>query len=63
MVLERMAANTSLPDHSAYAVEVLSEQYEYFKEDFLEFFPLIISFLEEKYTLRIEDCRSDYPGV
>lgn len=63
LVLERMAANTSLPDHSAYAVEVLSEQYEYFKEDFLEFFPLIISFLEEKYTLRIEDCRSDYPGV
>ncbi len=61
LVLEKMAANTSLPDHSAYAVEVLSEQYEAFKEDFLEFFPLMVSFLEGKYDIVIDKSRSEYP--
>jgi acyl carrier protein phosphodiesterase len=61
LVLERMAANTSLPNHAAYAVEVLSEQYALFQEDFLEFFPLIISFLEEKYEIRIDGDRTGYP--
>jgi acyl carrier protein phosphodiesterase len=62
LVLERMSANTSLPDHSGYAVEVLSEQYDYFQEDFLEFFPLIIEFLEEKYQISINELRQGYPG-
>ena len=61
LVLERMAANTSLPDHSEYAVEVLSNQYETFKKDFLEFFPLIIQFLEEKYEIDITIQRTGYP--
>jgi len=61
LVLERMAANTSLPDHSEYAVEVLSNQYETFKNDFLEFFPLIIQFLEEKYEIDITIQRTGYP--
>lgn len=61
LVLERMAANTSLPNHAGYAVEVLSEQYDYFQEDFLEFFPLIIEFLEEKYQISINELRQGYP--
>lgn len=61
LVLERMAANTSLPNHAGYAVEILSERYESFKEDFLEFFPLIIQFLEEKYEIEIKTQRSGYP--
>lgn len=61
MVLERMAANTSLPNHAEYAVEVLSNQYETFKKDFLEFFPLIIQFLEEKYEIDITMQRRGYP--
>jgi acyl carrier protein phosphodiesterase len=61
LVLERMAANTSLPNHSGYAVEVLSDQYEAFKEDFLEFFPLIVLFLEEKYGISIDVTRRNYP--
>ena len=61
MVLERMAANTSLPNHAEYAVEVLSSQYESFKKDFLEFFPLIIQFLEEKYEIDITMQRNGYP--
>jgi acyl carrier protein phosphodiesterase len=61
LVLERMAANTSLPNHSEYAVEVLSSQYDSFKKDFLEFFPLIIQFLEEKYEIDITMQRTGYP--
>ena len=61
LVLERMAANTSLPNHAEYAVEVLSDNYEIFKEDFFEFLPLIIQFLEEKYEIDITIQRTGYP--
>lgn len=61
LVLERMAANTSLPDHSAFAGEVLRKQYPVFMEDFLEFFPLIVKFLEEKYQIDISVDRENYP--
>ena len=61
LVLERMAANTSLPNHAGYAVEVLSEQYAIFQEDFMEFFPLIIQFLEDKYQITISSKRTGYP--
>ena len=61
LVLERMSANTSLPDHSAFAVEVLRDQYSIFMDDFLRFFPLIIKFLEEKYEIEISASRMGYP--
>ena len=61
LVLERMAANTSLPNHAGYAVEVLSDRYDSFKNDFLEFFPSIIQFLEEKYQIDISAQRAGYP--
>ncbi|MEN8156341.1 MAG: ACP phosphodiesterase [Bacteroidota bacterium] len=61
LVLERMAANTSLPNHAGYAVEVLREHYSSFQEDFLEFFPLIIDFLEDKYKITINNQRTGYP--
>jgi acyl carrier protein phosphodiesterase len=60
LVLERMSANTSLPDHSAYAVEVLRAEYDAFAADFEEFFPLIVRFLEEKYEIDIFGQRFDY---
>jgi acyl carrier protein phosphodiesterase len=61
LVLERMSANTSLPDHSAFAVEVLRDQYALFMDDFLRFFPMIIKFLEKKYQIEITTSRTDYP--
>ncbi len=61
LVLERMAANTSLPNHAEYAVGVLSDQYDSFEEDFLEFFPQIAAFLEEKYQIDINMHRAGYP--
>jgi acyl carrier protein phosphodiesterase len=62
LVLERMAANTSLPNHAGFAVQMLSEHYADFQEDFLEFFPLIIHFLEDKYKISITCDRTGYPG-
>ena len=61
LVLERMSANTSLPNHAGYAVEVLSEKYAVLQEDFMKFFPLIIEFLEVKYGIAINTGRESYP--
>ena len=61
LVLERMSANTSLPNHAGYAVDVLKEQYSVFEEDFREFFPLIVAFLEEKYQISIDKTMVNYP--
>ncbi len=61
LVLERMSANTSLPNHAGYACEVLTDQYALFEEDFLEFFPLMVAFLEEKYEITIDEKRTGYP--
>lgn len=61
LVLERMSANTSLPNHAGYAVQVLSDRYATFQQDFLEFFPLIIKFLEEKYRIGISEELMKYP--
>jgi acyl carrier protein phosphodiesterase len=61
LVLERMSANTSLPDHTAYAIEVLRKKYDHFSDDFREFFPGIIDFIEEKYAIdiRVQMDRKD----
>lgn len=61
LVLERMSANTSLPNHAAYATDVLKDQYSVFEEDFQEFFPLMVAFLEEKYEISIDIKRDNYP--
>lgn len=63
LVLERMSANTSLPDHTVFAIERMRSQYDEFHNDFDEFFPQIIDFIEEKYKVdikiqvdRMDDC-------
>jgi len=53
LVLDRMSANTSLPDHTSFAIERMRDRYEEFEQDFQEFFPGIIDFIEEKYRIDI----------
>jgi acyl carrier protein phosphodiesterase len=55
LVLDRMSANTSLPDHTEFAVKRLRDQYQDFSADFQEFFPQIVRFIEEKYSINISD--------
>lgn len=62
LVLDRMSANTSLPDHTEFAIEVLRSQYGAFQDDFLVLFPAIIAFLEEKYGIEIPVSRDNYPN-
>ena len=45
-VLYRMSRRTSLPDEAQYAIHELVREYEAFREEFLEFFPLLIAFVE-----------------
>ncbi len=66
LVLDRMSANTSLPDHTSFAIERMREQYDEFKNDFREFFPMIIDFIENKYEVDIRaqvkqtgNCQAD----
>ncbi len=66
LVLDRMSANTSLPDHTAFAIERLRDEYDEFSAEFSEFFPLIIDFIEGKYGIDIKtqvdpsgDCYAD----
>lgn len=66
LVLDRMSANTSLPDHTGFAIERMRDKYEEFERDFQEFFPGIIDFIEEKYKIDIRvqinhsgDCQAE----
>ena len=66
LVLDRMSANTSLPDHTTFAIERLRSEYEEFQDDFTTFFPEIIEFIEEKYGVDIRaqinrsgECQAD----
>jgi len=54
LVLDRMSANTSLPDHTIFAVEKLKGEYDGFQDDFQRFFPQIIDFIEKKYLVDIK---------
>ncbi|MCF8226140.1 MAG: ACP phosphodiesterase [Bacteroidales bacterium] len=53
LVLDRMSANTSLPDHTGFAIETLRSKYDDFQTDFQKFFPAIIDFIEQKYDVDI----------
>jgi acyl carrier protein phosphodiesterase len=61
LVLDRMSANTSLPDHTDFAIERMRDRYEEFEQDFQEFFPGIIDFIEEKYKIDIR-VQINYSG-
>jgi len=52
-VLWMMSQRTSLPDESRYAIEVLKTNYELIDSQFMEYFPQLIAFIEEKYKIGI----------
>jgi acyl carrier protein phosphodiesterase len=51
MVFKRMSYRTSLPDHSEYAVSQLKENYDYLKENFLEFFTDLREMVQKDYDI------------
>ena len=51
---KKMSRRTSLPKKSCHSVRELKKNYSVFREDFVEFFPLLINFVEEEYNISIE---------
>lgn len=58
--LIKMGKRTSLPGNAHTATEELEENYEKFREYFVEFFPLMINFVEKKYNLDLEYPQTGY---
>lgn len=52
-VLRGMTRNTSLPDHTRFAIETLVGNYDRFDDHFLEFFPQIITEIEKKFHISV----------
>jgi acyl carrier protein phosphodiesterase len=52
-VLKGMSRNTSLPDHTRFAIETLVGNYSRFEDHFLEFFPQIIDEVEKKFNISV----------
>ena len=51
MVFKRMSYRTSLPDHSDYAVSQLKENYDFLKENFIEFFTDMREMVQKDYNI------------
>lgn len=53
-VFRKMSRRTSLPKNSWQSVRELKRNYSAFREDFVEFFPLLINFVDEEHNINIE---------
>jgi len=53
-VLYRMQRRTSLPKATEFAMQVIAANYDRLQENFLEFFPQIISYVEKKFDVIID---------
>jgi len=54
-VLRQMAMHTSLPDEANFAMHVLDEHYDDLKDHFLEFFPIMLEEVTERYNLHFPE--------
>ncbi len=52
-VLRRMTKRTSLPSETPFAVSELRKNYNLFRDEFLEYFPQLVSYVEEEHDICI----------
>ena len=52
-VLRGMSKKTSLPDETDFAIHLLDDRFDDFRDHFLEFFPQIIEAVSERFDLRL----------
>lgn len=57
-VLRRMTKRTSLPNETTFAISELRKNYNLFRDDFMEYFPQLVSYVEEKHSISINDFHS-----
>ena len=53
-VLEGMSRNTSLPDKTIDAIEILKTHYPEFRKEFYDYFPQLIEYIEDKFQISIQ---------
>ncbi|TVR71644.1 MAG: DUF479 domain-containing protein [Marinilabiliales bacterium] len=59
-VLRRMTKRTSLPNETPFAIAELRKKYHLFRDDFLEYFPQLVAYIEEKHDIEVNEFHS--PG-
>jgi acyl carrier protein phosphodiesterase len=52
-VLRRMVKRTSLPNETTFAMAELKKSYTVFRDEFYEYFPQLISYVEEKHQVKV----------
>jgi acyl carrier protein phosphodiesterase len=57
-VLRRMTKRTSLPNETTFAISELRNNYNLFKEDFMEYFPQLVAYVEEKHSIPVNEFHS-----
>lgn len=50
-VLAGMSRHTSLPNHTTAAIQILRDSYNDFTTEFFDYFPLLVSHVEEKFEI------------
>lgn len=54
-VLRRMTKRTSLPNETTFAIAELRKSYHLFKDDFMEYFPQLIAYVEEEHSIPVNE--------
>jgi hypothetical protein len=49
-----MSKRTSLPDYSTFAIDELRQNYDRYRADFYEYFPILIEYIEKKHQVKID---------
>jgi acyl carrier protein phosphodiesterase len=57
-VLRRMTKRTSLPNETTFAIYELRKNYHLFKEDFMDYFPQLVAYVEEKHSIAVNEFHS-----
>jgi len=57
-VLRRMTKRTSLPNETTFAISELRENYNLFRDEFMEYFPQLINYVEEKHSISVKAFHS-----
>ena len=53
LVLKTLSKHSSLPNEARFAVRALKENYNHLQDDFMEFFPQLIDYVEKEFGIQI----------
>ncbi len=57
-VLRRMTRRTSLPNETPFAIAELRKNYHLFRDDFMEYFPQLVAYVEQKHDVSVSEFHS-----